>query len=156
MSYPKLFPKMYSVWTSMRYRCNNSNSNNYKYYGGKGVKICKRWDKFENFLHDMGEKPDGLSIDRIDGDGDYEPNNCRWATQQQQCENKRHLLKGKGKLSNAIYRAGYLKQKAFAKFLRDQGHKFMTDSRLSMICSGRLNPNDKEQKIINDALGEVI
>jgi hypothetical protein len=79
----------------MRYRCSSPKSPSYKWYGAKGVKVCDRWlNSFENFLADMGEVPDGMTIDRINHDGDYEPSNCRWATPHQQNYN-RQLNPGK-------------------------------------------------------------
>ncbi len=79
----------YFTWLAMRTRCSNPNVWDYKYYGGRGIGICERWNDFRNFYADMGERPDGLTLDRIDVNGDYEPNNCRWATWQEQCANKR-------------------------------------------------------------------
>lgn len=71
-------------------RCFNPKNQDFKYYGGRGIKVCERWHKFENFLADVGEPPPGLSIDRYpDKNGDYEPGNWRWATQKQQVENRR-------------------------------------------------------------------
>ena len=67
----------YHSWRSMRERCTNPNRDNYMNYGGLGVTICPHWDKFENFLEDMGEKPEGTSLDRINPYGNYEPENCR-------------------------------------------------------------------------------
>lgn len=81
---------IYHVWASMRQRCNSQNAVVYKYYGGRGIRICDRWlNSFENFYADMGEKPEGMSIERIDNDGDYEPDNCYWSTHFQQSRNMR-------------------------------------------------------------------
>jgi hypothetical protein len=79
----------YSAWANMRNRCGNPGCSNYKNYGGRGINICKRWEKFENFIADMGEKPNGLSLERINNNGNYEPGNCRWATDKEQRRNKR-------------------------------------------------------------------
>lgn len=83
----------YATWHSMKQRCLNSNSSHYHLYGGKGVSICERWLTFENFLADMGRRPAGRSIDRIDSAGNYEPSNCRWATPIEQGNNtKRNVF----------------------------------------------------------------
>jgi hypothetical protein len=71
-------------------RCTNPKHRAYKSYGGRGITVCARWRSFTNFLADMGEKPEGLSLDRIDYNGNYEPDNCRWATDKQQARNKRN------------------------------------------------------------------
>lgn len=73
-------------------RCNVSTHKSYKDYGERGIKVCARWSKFENFFADMGEAPQGLSIDRIDTNGNYEPSNCRWADSFQQGRNKNNNL----------------------------------------------------------------
>ena len=73
----------------MRARCSNPKEPSYPYYGGRGISVCERWDCFDNFLSDMGERPAGMTLERLDADGNYEPENCVWATIQQQNCNKR-------------------------------------------------------------------
>ena len=81
----------HKAWKGMRARCNNSNEPRYPYYGGRGITICRRWDKFENFLSDMGKRPKfKTSIDRIDNEGNYTPENCHWATHTEQMRNTRN------------------------------------------------------------------
>ncbi len=79
----------YSTWNCMKTRCENPKTKNYKNYGGRGITVCGRWDKFENFLEDMGEKPEGLSIERVDNNKGYFKENCKWATCTEQSRNRR-------------------------------------------------------------------
>ena len=85
--------RVYRIWTSMLTRCCNPNTGKWKYYGGRGIKICKRWMKFENFLADMGIPKDGMSLDRIDVNGDYKPSNCKWSDTAEQASNRRNLVR---------------------------------------------------------------
>lgn len=78
----------YAIWSTMKARCMNPASADFQRYGGRGITVCARWaESFENFLQDMGERPEGKSLDRIDGNGNYEPSNCRWATNKEQARN---------------------------------------------------------------------
>jgi len=80
---------IFKAWMEMIQRCTNPKRPKYKYYGARGIKVCERWMTFANFLGDMGERPAGMSLDRINNDWNYEPSNCRWATAKQQANNKR-------------------------------------------------------------------
>lgn len=74
----------YRTWKEMRNRCNNPKATQFKWYGGRGVKVCPRWSSFELFLEDMGERPRGLTLDRVDNDADYTPENCQWLSPLEQ------------------------------------------------------------------------
>ena len=87
----KIATSEYDAWSNMKQRCNNLNNCSFKYYGGRGIKVCDRWLRsFKNFIDDMGRKPGPeYSLDRINNDGNYEPINCKWSTLSEQNKNKR-------------------------------------------------------------------
>lgn len=95
---------IYKTWIKIKSRCHSITDKGYKNYGGRGIKVCERWfNSFENFLLDMGQKPSPLySIERLNNNGDYEPNNCIWATQKVQARNKRNsrFIEYKGETRN--------------------------------------------------------
>jgi hypothetical protein len=85
----------FRIWSDMRNRCQNPNNYAYKNYGGRGIQVCSRWESFQAFYDDMGTRPSrGHSIDRINNDGNYEPDNCRWATWKEQQNNRRNNVLG--------------------------------------------------------------
>ena len=91
--------RTYHTWNSMKQRCSDPSIPNWHNYGGRGIKVCKRWLDFRNFLADMGEKPVGLTLERNDNERGYSPSNCRWATYKEQHRNSRqtHKITYKGK-----------------------------------------------------------
>jgi hypothetical protein len=82
----------YRIWANMKTRCQTPSTPAYKWYGARGIRVCERWQKFENFYFDMGSRPHNKSLDRINNDGDYEPGNCRWADRVTQGNNTRSCV----------------------------------------------------------------
>jgi len=89
----------YKSWADMKSRCLNKNIPTYKHYGGRGIIICDRWMTFENFYEDMGDRPNDLTLERVDNNKGYSPENCRWATRKEQNRNRRNnvMIKYNGK-----------------------------------------------------------
>lgn len=96
---------VYDKWVLMRQRCNNPKATGYANYGGRGIRVCARWNSFENFLADMGDPPIGAQLDRVDNNGNYGPGNCRWATKSQQMTNRRRRRDAASKYHGVSWRA---------------------------------------------------
>ena len=124
--------RTYSAWEAMRRRCNNRNQKSWANYGGRGITVCERWESYETFLRDMGECQEGMSLERLDVDKSYSPENCCWIPRRRQARNKTNTLrveyKGQSKcladwaedlgilygtLYNRLYRYGWTVERAF-------------------------------------------
>lgn len=105
--------RTYFAWRSMRARCNNPNHSAYANYGGRGIAVCKRWESYDAFYADMGEVPEGMSLDRKNTNKGYSPSNCRWASLEEQLNNQRR---------NVVLQRGGRKQTA-SQWAREIGLK---------------------------------
>lgn len=112
-------------WASMIQRCRNKKSRIYKYYGGRGIIVCKRWNKFENFYKDMGLRPNNTSLDRINNNGNYNAKNCRWASREEQRNNTRNNIyytyKNKKMTLTQIAKELCVLRERLHRRIRDQG-----------------------------------
>lgn len=127
----------YSVWLSMRNRCRNPKSINYAHYGARGIQVCAEWDSFETFRRDMGRRPKGQELDRIDNDLGYQPDNCRWTTRHHQMRNtqmtKMVTLNGREMcVTDAAAAMGIPADRIFGRVYRDRiSHQEALDRILS-------------------------
>lgn len=119
----------YKTWRKMKARCNNPNEQNYKYYGFKGITYDKEWEQFDNFLYDMGPRPENYTLDRKDGTKNYTKSNCHWITQREQCRTKlsNKLNEQRVKLIRALYKHGW-KQISLSKFFK------VSRERIHSVC----------------------
>lgn len=119
----KSYTPTYVSWLCMRKRCNYADHEHAKHYSERGITICERWDSFKHFLEDMGERPEGLSLERINNNAGYSPENCRWATHVEQCSNRRsnvnltwqgetHTLKQWAAIISLPYKTLWVRKKA--------------------------------------------
>ena len=153
--------KLYNTWESMRKRCCNPNDKEFKNYGGRGVKVCKRWDiadgkstGFKNFVSDMGNRPNGFTLERINNNGNYTPSNCKWVSRKEQSRNMRNNVIYKGEYSiDASLRLtdgrnktlvgvrlnmGWSKQRAFEEPCKKHGPKILYKGECQQVASLRL------------------
>lgn len=135
---------IYYIWQSMLQRCENPNYREFKYWGGRGIKVCERWHKFENFYEDVGDPPEGESIDRWpDNDGDYEFRNFRWATPKEQSANRRP--KSCSPQRQRRFRAWH--KDSMAQYLSNNQNEFAKKWNLSQgIISACLRDKEKQHK----------
>ena len=143
----------HNTWVNMRRRCYDVSRPTYKNYGGRGIKVCKRWENFQNFIDDMGQRPEGQTLDRINVDGDYKKSNCRWATAKQQAMNKKcysatgvkHLYKCGNGFSLQIRREGKIHYLGYFKTI-DLAKKFIKTKKRGRGVFGLLKLLTKDKK----------
>ena len=144
----------YSSWRAMVRRCTDPKFDSYLQYGGRGILVCERWlNSFVAFLADMGERPSGTSIDRIEGKGHYEPRNCRWATRHEQSSNRalaRGELDGNAKLSDLQVRVIRKFRSELGWTLNDIAEIFNCSlAQVHNVCSG------KSRLVVSFAAGQA-
>ena len=126
----------YIVWATMIARCTRDTNASFKHYGAKGITVCERWLKFENFLEDMGERPVGLTLDREDTTKGYTPDNCRWATRKEQAREKQRLLTHGGITLSVSDWADRLGMKRKTLSHRLNGHGWSVEKALTTQLKG--------------------
>jgi hypothetical protein len=127
--------RLYRAWVAMRNRCNNSRGPDYRYYGGRGVRVCSAWDSFLQFERDMGPHPGvGWTLDRRGNDGDYDPDNCRWATRRTQGQNRSYniLDRKQAEQIRKSYATGWFRQIDLAKLYG------VNQSHISQVLLGKV------------------
>lgn len=136
-------------WKEMRQRCLNPKSDKWQWYGGRGISVCAEWDDFEQFLIDMGERPIGMTLDRIDSDGNYKKDNCRWANPKQQAETNRGVFKA-GRTANNITPQEVIDQ---MRLMKNQGAKLKEIAAVfhknESVISGLINHGPRTLSIRN-------
>ena len=138
----------YNSWRAMCYRCNNPNDSEYHRYGGRGIKVCSRWSgEFQYFLEDMGERPAGKYIDRINNDGDYCKENCRWADRLQQNNNTvrsaKHMIFGETKTLSQWARDSRIRCKKSTFFMRIYNGWDKEKALITATIDSRFKPTHK-------------
>ena len=124
----------YKSFSCMKERCLNPKHKKYEYYGGRGITVCERWlgkNGWKNFLEDMGKRPEGMTIDRIDTNGNYEPSNCKWSTMKQQNRNQRSTKLTESKVATIRLMKSQTTQKEIAE------HFNVSKSTIEQIHSNR-------------------
>jgi hypothetical protein len=140
--------RAYRIWQAMLNRCRNANVVCYPHYGGRGIKVCERWHSFPAFLADMGEPPEGTTIERVDNDGDYAPGNCRWATRKEQMNNTRacKLVTYNGKTQTVAAWAEELGINRYTLYNRLNDYGWSIEQSLTVVARPRGRHSRREQR----------